>query len=128
MNEPLPVAEHECLYCYLYRMFGAMGCDRTLRLSAYYRDTMAPRAIALERKLAELGGFCDCEVLMNVVSPADELGEDDEDEDGAYKLESWETDDGQKELVCTGVRRGSTRPCENWLIRRGIQWGGGQYR
>ncbi|WP_287042061.1 MULTISPECIES: DUF2695 domain-containing protein [Glutamicibacter] len=114
METMLQPADHECLPCYLYRCTKTEECDGSLRLLAFYRDHNAPRATALERKVRLLGGYCDCEVLANAIRPitreANQALEDDVD------------------LVCKGVRRGATQPCEHWLMRRGVQWGGGQFR
>lgn len=107
-------ADHECLACFLYRALSTHGCDGTHLFLLAYRDATAPRATALERKMQLLGGYCDCEVLANAIRPitreANQALEDDVD------------------LVCKGVRRGTTQPCEHWLMRRGVQWGGGQFR
>jgi len=90
----------ECLPCYLDRVIHDTGCDSTLRLSRHYRDTFAPRATALEHQLESAGGFCDCEVLMNVY---------------------WSISDDV--YPCLGVRRGSTKPCGLWhRHRRGDPW------
>lgn len=109
---PLPV-EHECLPCFLYRVTGMQSCDGSLKLLTHYRDQCAPRATALEKKMRMLGGYCDCEVLLNAVRPATTL---------AMRLIEVGED-----LVCKGVRRGTIQPCENWLMRRGVQWGGGRF-
>ncbi|WP_442904330.1 DUF2695 domain-containing protein [Glutamicibacter sp.] len=109
---PRPVI-HECLPCYLYRVAGETRCDGSLRGLSFYRDESAPRASALERKVRLLGGFCDCEVLLNVVRPA--------------TTEAMRLIDAGEDLVCKGVRRGTIQPCENWLMRRGVQWGGGRF-
>ena len=107
--------ERECLACFVTRMLNEFGCDETLRFARRYRDQAAPRATALERRLGDRGGFCDCEIFLN-----------------AYSLEQrfWtperevESDDGYAEIIdaeppdttppCAGVRRGSARPCGNW--------------
>jgi hypothetical protein len=89
LTEP---GKRECLRCYLVRMVNAFGCDNTHRWTAHWRDLRAPRAAALLDRLADLGGFCDCEVLFNVYP--------------SYP----ETD---RILACTGVSRaGSTQPCK----------------
>lgn len=111
----LPLVK-ECLACYVFRML-EYGCDG-LKWSLTYRDMRAPRATALERKFPELGGYCDCEVVANVYHPnepmwsLDEAGELDEDNPPS----------------CLTVRRGSIQPCGLWLMRSGVQWGGGVYR
>ena len=55
----------ECLVCYVARMLDEFGCDTTLRFARNYRDQMAPRATKLERRLGDMGGFCDCEIFLN---------------------------------------------------------------
>ncbi|HKS47124.1 MAG TPA: DUF2695 domain-containing protein [Amycolatopsis sp.] len=93
--------DRECLTCYLGRMLADFGCDDTLRWAKRWRDLRAPRATALERRLADKGGYCDCEVAMNVCpeqmpSPEDALPK-----------------------PCAGVsRRGSTKPCRGVVTRR----------
>lgn len=107
-------ADHECLACFLHRAICAVGCDCTHRLLTSYRDACVPRATALARKMQLLGGYCDCEVLANALRPITREAE-----------QAWEAD---APLVCKGVRRGTIQPCTNWLLRRGVQWGGGQFR
>jgi hypothetical protein len=89
LTAPLP---EECLPCYLDRIVRDVPCDGSLRLSSHYRDSVAPRGTALEERLRLRGGFCDCEVLMNVFEPKSELV-----------------------MPCKGVRRGSTQACALWL-------------
>lgn len=85
--------DRECLACFVGRMLDEFGCDNTLRWSEHWRDRCAPRATALADRLCRRGGFCDCEVLLNVYP--ERLIEDDE-----------------TVPVCVGVsRRGSTKPC-----------------
>ncbi|MFT3799555.1 DUF2695 domain-containing protein [Microbacterium sp.] len=81
----------ECLPCYLDRVLCDARCDHTLRLTGLYRDAVAPKATALEERMQSRGGFCDCEVLMNV-----------------YESKSDHV------YPCLGVRRGSTQPCGLW--------------
>jgi hypothetical protein len=88
LTEPLPA---ECLACYLDRLLRSAPCDGTLRLAQRYRDALAPRATALERRMHDRGGCCDCEILWNV-----------------YNSKSDEV------YPCRGVRRGSTEPCSLW--------------
>lgn len=63
MTEP---GERECLRCYLLRMINEFGCDGAHRWTIRWRDRRAPRARGLPRRLAQLGGCCDCEVMLNV--------------------------------------------------------------
>jgi len=99
----------ECLVCYVLRMLNEFGCDTTLRFASGYRDLRAPRATALERRLAGMGGFCDCEVLLNAMRPAPQLRRYDA-EGAGVEVELPE---------CPGVRRGSTQGCAHWVRRRG---------
>lgn len=55
--EPHP---SECLLCFMARVVDEFGCDNTLRWAARFRDRRAPRATALEKRLGDVGGFCDC--------------------------------------------------------------------
>ena len=61
----------ECLLCYVHRMLD-LGCSG-LRWAQRYRDERAPRATALEQRLGQMGGFCDCEIFLNAYEPAPEL-------------------------------------------------------
>ncbi len=63
LTEP---AERECLRCFLLRMLKEFGCDGTHRWTIRWRDLRAPQALSLVGRLEELGGCCDCEVLLNV--------------------------------------------------------------
>lgn len=90
----------ECLACYVARMLEEFSCDGTQRHALRYRDAMAPRATALRERLGRMGGWCDCEILLNAYQPV---------------LEPADDDDGVDELPpCAGVRRGSVTPCSNW--------------
>lgn len=102
---PLPV---ECLLCYVWRMLDAYGCNATLRWSRRWRDAKAPRATALERRLARRGGFCDCEIFLN--------GWDSRSRGYAVAGEPA-VGPPEQLLVCAGVRRGSAQPCERWVRR-----------
>ena len=55
----------ECLLCYLNRMMHEFGCDGTLRWSKLWGDRQRPKQFS-RRRLERQGGFCDCEVIMNV--------------------------------------------------------------
>ena len=63
LTEP---GERECLRCFVLRMISEFGCDATHRWTVRWRDVRAPLATGLLAKLTELGGGCDCEVLLNV--------------------------------------------------------------
>lgn len=83
--------DRECLPCYLDRVMRDVSCDGSLRLARTYRDHRAPIATALEHRLMQRGGYCDCEVLMNVYQAKDD-----------------------EVLPCVGVPVGSTKPCRLW--------------
>ncbi len=71
LTEP---GEHECLRCFLLRMVNEFGCDGRHRWTIRWRDQRAPQATRLLRKLTQLGGCCDCEVLLNVFPDYPETG------------------------------------------------------
>jgi Protein of unknown function (DUF2695) len=56
----------ECLRCFLLRMLREFGCDGAHRWAIRWRGVRAPLATGLLARLEDLGGGCDCEVLMNV--------------------------------------------------------------
>ena len=58
--------EHECVRCYLIRMVNEFGCDGTYRWTIRWRDVRAAQPRGLLRQFERRGGFCDCEVLINV--------------------------------------------------------------
>ena len=103
----------ECLLCYVWRMldFGCTG----LRWATYYRDLRAPRATALERRLCQKGGFCDCEIFLNAyeLSPQYMVGGEEYVENGATYIDNANYPDPMPR--CRGVRRGSTQGCALWV-------------
>lgn len=115
LPEPLPL-DGECLPCFVHRMLNheCLG----LKWTKAYRDTRAPRATAIERKFAELGGHCDCEVIANVYRMAP----------GQWVLPVPHEFRGTPSPACRGVRKGCIRPCELWVKREGVQWGRGRAR
>lgn len=100
----------ECLICYVMRML-EFGCHGQYWLKRY-RDLRAPRATALERRMAQKGGYCDCEVLMNAFHPNPWYFS--ANEDGDIVIESMPH--------CLGVRGGSTQSCLLWVDRNVIRW------
>ena len=108
--------QDECLLCYVYRMleFGCTG----LRWAGRYRDLRAPRAVAMEKRLGQMGGFCDCEIFLNAYQLAPErwMQGGEYVEDGVTHL----TDPSYPDPMpsCRGVRRGSTRGCVLWVRLR----------
>lgn len=90
--------ERECLRCFLIRMITEFGCDGTYRWTIRWREIRAARAQGLLRRVEQRGGFCDCEVLMNVFPDYPQA---------------------DQPLPCAGVARpGSLRPCELRPLRR----------
>ncbi len=111
---PAVPAPGECLVCFLERMVSAYGCNNRLLFAQLWRDRMAPRATALERRLGAKGGYCDCEVLMNAYVRRDD-----------YLRELAGDYDAPADDVppCLGVSRGSSQPCGHWIRRpRGGYW------
>jgi Protein of unknown function (DUF2695) len=108
-GEPEPPAQPapgECVACFLDRMVGAYGCSDRLTWAGLWRDRAAPRASALERRLRSRGGYCDCEVLMNVFARRTWL---------AAQATGAEVDPEAEPPPCLGVRKGCTRPCGRWV-------------
>jgi hypothetical protein len=112
-DHPMPDPP-ECLPCFIDRMLDEVGCNNHLSLAARYRDLHAPDDIGLERRLADLGGYCDCEVLANAYQPHRRLPTRLIDLPG-------DPDGGAREPVpvvvlppCSGVPEGSTEPCDLW--------------
>jgi hypothetical protein len=113
------VREGECLCCYVSRQLDEYPCDGTHRHALRYRDTSAPRATALKERLSRLGACCcDCELFMNGYEPHPRLWtpEREIDDDGVTLVVD-PAPPGQLS-PCAGVRRGSVRPCDNWVRRR----------
>src|SRR4051794_714617 len=96
--DPVP---DECLVCFVLSSVERAGCDNTLRWAGAYRDTFALSDHGLERRLETLGGYCDCEMLVNAFVPASAAADDDDWPEGPPE--------------CGGVRRGSTLPCRHWI-------------
>jgi len=118
--ELIEIREQECLLCYVWRMqqFGCTG----LRWAKHYRDVRAPRATALEKRLGQVGGFCDCEIFLNGYEAAPEhwIHPEPVEEDGVV----YQEDPYFPEVMppCRGVRRGSIRGCTLWVRMRRGYW------
>lgn len=110
-DELLAAGVKECLACYLLRMLHQFDCDGTLRFTRRWRDEKAPRAKALERRLAAQGACCcDCEVMFNVVEPSQELQ--------VWNIVLQRYEPPSHMPSCAGNRPRSTQPCANWRRRR----------
>lgn len=95
LTEP---GEQECLRCFVIRMIYEFGCDGTHRWTVRWRDVRAPLATGLLGALADLGGCCDCEVVLTVFP--------------AYPLT-------RRPLPCAGQPlAGSAVPCNLRALRR----------
>jgi len=116
LTHPLP---RECLLCFVHRMLEAFGCRTTLRFATRYRDLRAPRAVGLERRLGDRGGFCDCEIFINGWSAAPHLWTPEvvAEHDGWVEVLE-EAEPPSSMPGCLGVRLGSTQPCALWERRR----------
>ena len=118
LTDPRP---GECLFCYVYRML-EHGCTG-LRWALRYRDLRAPRATALQRRLGQVGGFCDCEIFLNGYDLRPKY---------LRRSPGYAVVNGMLTYSepmyptpmpdCLGVGRGSTRPCGLWIRRpRGLR-------
>ena len=97
-NALTEAGDRECLRCFLLRMISEFGCDGTHRWTIRWRSLRAPRATRLLCKLEELGGCCDCEVVMNVFPQYPPSG---------------------RLLPCAGQSQaGSAVPCDLGVLRR----------
>lgn len=121
------VRDGECLCCYVARLLDDSPCDGSLRHAVRYRDMVAPRATALRDRLGQVGGFCDCEIFLNGYelpgSGRDDAVDPDyerDDDVDIVALLAPDTESIPEPLpACQGVRRGSVKPCGNWIrIRR----------
>jgi hypothetical protein len=102
----------ECLHCYVYRML-EFGCSG-LRWARRYRDIMAPRATALDRRLMSNGACCDCEIFMNGWSLRRAYR--------TYDPEGEEYEYPEELPGCKGVRAGSVQPCGLWAVQSRYRW------
>jgi Protein of unknown function (DUF2695) len=113
------VREGECLCCYVARQLDEYPCDGTHRHAFRYRDAVAPRATALDERLSRLGACCcDCELFLNGYELHPRLGTPvrEVDDDGIVTFIG--TKPPEQLPPCAGVRRGSVRPCGNWVRLR----------
>jgi hypothetical protein len=110
---------YECLACFVSRRVEAVGCDRTRLWTQWFRDIKSPTATALEERLLKIGVYCDCDLARNGYRMSrhllvrdlmtDELSLPDELPD------------------CAGVRRTSTKPCDNWERKPLSEWEPGRH-
>ncbi|GAA1939812.1 DUF2695 domain-containing protein [Nocardioides hwasunensis] len=116
LTDPRP---GECLRCFVHRMLAEFGCRTTLRFATRYRDGCAPRALGLECRLGDRGGFCDCEIFVNGWEVDRRLWAPEVVVEHDGRTEVVEEADPPASLpACGGARRGSTQPCALWRVRR----------
>lgn len=124
----------ECLLCFVYRVSSNFGCDGTLRWAQGWRDLRAPRAKALERQLADAGGYCDCEIFMNGWTASSTISRTEPETDPNAEDDDWaddeddEDDDDEDETwpdpmpSCNGAPSRSAQPCSLWSPRARGPW------
>lgn len=115
------VRPRECLTCYVYRMVGEFGCLGP-RFLQEFQERAAPRATALLHRMGRRGAYCDCELFLNAFELRAELM-------APPQLSYVPVPGGHMPIMisdfpdlmpaCTGVRRGSTQPCDNWVTSPG---------
>ncbi len=104
----------ECVLCFVHRMLDEFGCDGRLRWACHWRGLRAPQATALERRLAQRGGYCDCEIFDNGWSPVGDAVTYD------AAIDEWRWRGARP--TCRGVRRGSSQPCCLWMQLHRPRW------
>ena len=57
-GELTQVLEGECLCCSIAHPLNKFPCDGTHRHALHFRDTTAPRATALRKRLSRVGACC----------------------------------------------------------------------
>ena len=85
----LTVEQVAALYEYVEEKLEESGCDHTKKHTLKWLEENIPadQREAVAAEIEEMGGYCDCEVLMNCYEEYDELlyddldDEDEEDED-----------------------------------------------
>jgi hypothetical protein len=79
----------DCLACYLHRALRRGGCDGKLTLTHEWQGhqrAMRRRTGGLTAFLKSRGGYCDCEVLMNVYPDREP---DDDPQSGRCAHPAW---------------------------------------
>ena len=88
-NYILSVEQVAALYEYVEERLEEDGCDHTRKHTLKWIEENVPaeQQNAVAAEIEDMGGYCDCEVLMNCYEEYDELlyddldDEDEEDED-----------------------------------------------
>jgi hypothetical protein len=109
----------ECLCCYVGRQLDQFPCDGTHRLSSRFRDATAPRATAMADRLARVGACCcDCELFLNAYEPHQRFWAPAREVSEGRISRFVDAEPPDPLPPCAGVRRGSLRPCDNWVRQR----------
>ncbi len=119
---PAMPGPRECVVCFVERMTRAYGCGNWLTWALRWRDERAPRATALAERLGRMGGYCDCEVLMNAYARPDWLAAESREWDEEQAVDPAVDLDDPEPPPCAGVRGGSTQACRHWLRRPRAGW------
>jgi hypothetical protein len=116
------ILDPECFFCYVYRMVELHGCFR-FQWAQRYLELRAPRFRAKLHQLGASGGFCDCEIIMNVVSANEPMWRvlGPVDDDGLEDFDGFDMQEPGEKPPCPGVRTGQVFPCSLWN-------GGGAFR
>ena len=64
--EPEDPRRGECLRCYVRRMVSRRGCDGRHRWVGRWQREKPEPTPGLRSRLERRGGYCDCEVVLNV--------------------------------------------------------------
>lgn len=96
----------ECVLCYVHRAVTELGCDTTLRWTTRFRELRVPEATALQRRMSDVGGPCDCRIFLEAYTLVRECLERD--------VHTDELMPPAQRPTCGGVRRSSAQPCRNW--------------
>ena len=75
---PIDVQQFRSLLHYIDEMCALHGCDNTVSHAQTWARANDVAWAGLSRSLRGLGGFCDCEILMNV-APRDMADDPDDD-------------------------------------------------
>ena len=107
----------ECLVCFVQRMMKLFGCAGWLQFARHYRDTTAPRATGLEKRLGRLQADCDCEIFLNGYALRPSWLDPEAGRHGSLRSAPGAGRRPTPLSGCHGVRRGSTQPCSLWWPR-----------
>lgn len=114
----LPEARpRECLNCFVHRMLETFGCTGDFQFARHYRDTRAPRAKALEARLAKERATCDCELLTRGWQLVRPRRHGIDHPAGAWVVVDRAGETKQPRPKCQHYGSGSSQPCSLWRRR-----------